>query len=320
MAGRTRSSRVFNPVSTAREIFSLVREMSFDDLRDAALRPPRIAVVDRTTEEARRAAEAVFGPEARALVAALAEDEEWPAAADIVLVERRARPKQARYHDEHIIAFSSDEPVEPVRQALVRAGSDMELALGRAFPALRQAAAMQVINMTARVNGQFALMSNLPALVPVVGGMLAAGADTLVLTKNQLMMIYKLAAIHDRDLDSRFRIYQEMIPVVGAGLFWRTVARDLAAMMPFAAGAVPKVAIAFAGTLAAGMAAHIYYQEGKRVDSQRMKDLYRNALEELKNRPGLLKSAPVPGRFRRVDDPERIVDVDYKSDDSPEMP
>jgi uncharacterized protein (DUF697 family) len=179
---------------------------------------------------------------------------------------------------------------------------------------------MHVVQLTSRVNGQFALASNLPALVPVVGGILAAGADTIVLTKNQLMMLYKLAAIHDRDLGNRLRIYQEMIPVVGAGLFWRTVARDLAALMPFAAGAVPKVAIAFAGTMAAGMAAHVYYQEGKRVDSTRMREFYRNALRELKERPEMLRSLSMPNRLRRGSDDPQIIDVDYRSDASPEMP
>jgi uncharacterized protein (DUF697 family) len=294
--------------------------MSFDDLQDAALRQPRLAVVARTAEQARQAATDIFGPEARQLVVAQGEDEAWPSAADVVLVERAARPNRDRGRYDMVIEFGMGEPVDKVRQALVRSGDDIELALGRTFPALRQPAAMHVVQLTSRVNGQFALASNLPALVPVVGGILAAGADTIVLTKNQLMMLYKLAAIHDRDLGNRLRIYQEMIPVVGAGLFWRTVARDLAALMPFAAGAVPKVAIAFAGTMAAGMAAHVYYQEGKRVDSTRMREFYRNALRELKERPEMLRSLSMPNRLRRGSDDPQIIDVDYRSDASPEMP
>lgn len=312
---------MINPVSTAREVFSIVREMSFEDLQDAALRQPRVAVVCPTVDEAREIAEHVFGTVARDLVVAQSADEVWPDAADIVLVERRARPDRGRARYGHVIEFSSDDPVERIRHNVVRVGDDMELALGRTFPVLRHQAAMQVVNVTSRVNGQFALASNLPALVPVVGGMLAAGADTIVLTKNQLMMIYKLAAIHDRDLDNRFRIYQEMLPIVGAGLFWRTIARDLAAMIPFAAGAVPKVAIAFAGTFAAGMAAHVYYHEGKRVDSGRMRQFYRNALQELRDRPEMLKSLTIPNRLRRDDDSEPfIVETDYKSAASPEIP
>jgi uncharacterized protein (DUF697 family) len=315
-----RRRRLINPVSSAREIFAIVREMSFDELRDAAVRPPRVAVIAVTEEEARAAAAQIFGPEAPAMVVAQGEWDSWPVGADVILVERRARPDGARSRYDRVVEFSLDAEPDQARQAVVRVGDDLELAIGRAFPATRRAAAMHVVNTTSRVNGQFALASNLPALVPVVGGILAAGADTIVLTKNQLMMIYKLAAIHGRDLDSRFRIYQEMVPVVGAGLFWRTVARDLAALIPFAAGAVPKVAIAFAGTFAAGMAAHVYYLEGKRIDSQRMREYYRNALQQLRERPDLLRSWPLPGRLRRGEPRPVIVDVDYRTDASTGMP
>lgn len=320
MAQRSRFS-AFNPASTARELFSIVREISLDDLHDAALRQPQVTVIARDLGEARRLAIDIFGDEARDLVVALPEDGDWPVAADIVLIERRANPDRSRERYELVIEFSIDEPLEQTRQAIIRVGDDMELALGRSFPVLRSMAAMHVVNLTSRVNAQFALASNLPALVPVVGGMLAAGADTIVLTKNQLMMIYKLAAIHDRNLDNRFRIYQEMVPVVGAGLFWRTIARDLAAMMPFAAGAVPKVAIAFAGTYAAGMAAHVYYLEGKRVDPRRMREFYRHALDQLRDRPEILKALPIPARLRRGGrDNGVIIDVDYVSETSGDIP
>jgi uncharacterized protein (DUF697 family) len=194
----------------------------------------------------------------------------------------------------------------------------MELSLGRTFPALRQAAAMHVINTTSRVNGQFALVSNIPALVPLIGGVLAAGADTIVLTKNQLMLIFKLAAIHGRDVDDRFRIYREMLPVVGAGLAWRTVARELAALMPFAAGTVPKVGIAVAGTYAAGMAAHIFYVEGKRASGERMRGYYRQAMEEIVRKPAMLRANNRGDR--REDDAPVIVEADYRSESSVGMP
>lgn len=309
--------RKLNPVSSARELINIVRELSLDDLRNAALRSPRIVVVGRTITEARHEAERLFGPEARDLVVAADESDAWPRGADIVLIDRRARAGN-RSGASRVIEFSHDEPEDRIRQQLFRSGDDIEMALGRAFPALRQPAAMYVINATARANAQFALASNIPALVPVVGGLLSVGADTIVLTKNQLMMIYKLAAINGRDIDNRFQIYREMIPVVGAGLFWRTVARDLAAMVPFAAGAVPKVAIAFAGTFAAGMAAQVYYLEGKRASSARMRAYYGTALRELRNKDGLLRTLQsLPGTVRdghaSAASPT-VIEADYRSD------
>jgi hypothetical protein len=63
--------------------------------------------------------------------------------------------------------------------------------------------------------------------------------------------------------------------------------------LPFAAGTVPKVAIAFAGTYAAGMAAHVYYMEGKRASAARMRQYYREALDTLRER-----QIPLPRRGR----------------------
>jgi uncharacterized protein (DUF697 family) len=53
------------------------------------------------------------------------------------------------------------------------------------------------------VNAQFALISSLPSLIPVLGFFVGGIADTLVLTKNQAMLVFKLAAIHGRNIDHR---------------------------------------------------------------------------------------------------------------------
>ena len=278
---RKRGLSIPNPVSTAREMFGIVREMSFDELREAALRPPRIAVVARTLADARQTAEMVFGPEARQFVVALGEDDAWPHEADAVLVERGVRGA-ARPGEHSVVSFDAGDSRERVLKALFATGDDIELRVGRTFPVTRLAAATYTIGATAMANGQFALLSNIPTIVPVVGDIMAIGADSIVLTKNQLMLIYKLAAIHGRDLEQRWRIYSEMLPIVGAAMFWRSVARDLVTLIPFWAGTIPKVAIAFAGTYAAGMAAHAYYVEGKRVSPDRMRQFYQDALAQLR--------------------------------------
>lgn len=293
--------------------------MSFEELEDAALRRPRIAVVGTTAADARLAALDIFGPEARTSIVVAGDDEPLPELAELILVEEAAWQARSRA-DARVLVFSRREPVERVWQALFAREQDLELSLGRLYPQLRRAAAQHVVNTTSRVNAQFAVVSNVPALVPVVGGLLAAGADTIILTKNQLMMIYKLAAIYGRDTSNRLAIYREMVPVVGAGLFWRTVARDLAAILPFAAGAVPKVAIAFTGTFVAGMAAQVYYDEGRRPGKGRIDEFRRWALRELRQSPALLRSLPVVGnaRDRRRDDD--VIDVPYTTDASSGMP
>jgi uncharacterized protein (DUF697 family) len=237
----------------------------------------------------------------------------------VILLDTRARATWESGRNWVIDVAPGDSP-ESVHQQLVRGGDDIELALGRTFPVMRECAANHVIMTTSKANAQFAVASNLPALVPVVGGVLSAGADMLVLTKNQLMMIYKLAAVHGQDISNRWRIYQEMVPVVGAGLAWRSVARSLAAVMPFAAGAIPKVAIAYAGTFVAGMAAHIYYSEGTRANAERIRELYQQALHDLKERPTLAKALPGRGRSAREGSPPIVVDASYRADASSEIP
>ena len=61
----------------------------------------------------------------------------------------------------------------------------------------------------------------------------SAGADLVVLTKNQVMMSYKLAAANDRDLEDHAGVLRELVPVVGAGFVWRTVAREATSFLPF---------------------------------------------------------------------------------------
>ncbi len=42
-------------------------------------------------------------------------------------------------------------------------------------------------------------MSNLPAVIPVVGNIVTASADLFVLTKNQMLLVFKLAAARRGD-------------------------------------------------------------------------------------------------------------------------
>ena len=141
---------------------------------------------------------------------------------------------------------------------------DLELALGRRFPPFRAAVAERLIGETSRVNGQFALISSLPANLPLVGGAAAGLADLAVLTKNQGVLVYKLAGLHGRDLSEHLALAIEIAPVVGGAFFWRSVARTLVGLLPGIVGALPKAAIAYAGTFAVGQMARYYYSTGKR--------------------------------------------------------
>jgi hypothetical protein len=80
---------------------------------------------------------------------------------------------------------------------------------------------------------------------------------------------------------------KELLPVVGAGFFWRTAAREATSFLPFAAGSIPKVVIAFTGTIAAGWAADFYYRKGRKPSYDQVRQYVREASEAALSLPGV---------------------------------
>lgn len=145
---------------------------------------------------------------------------------------------------------------------LLQTVPSLRLAMAHRFPALRRPISEDLIREASRVNAQFALMSSLPALIPVLGMFLGGMADILVLTKNQAMLVFKLAAIHGRDVGDRIGIFKEIMPVVGGAFVWRTAARTAIGLAPAPISALPKAAIAYLGTYLVGQSARYFYERG----------------------------------------------------------
>lgn len=172
------------------------------------------------------------------------------------------------FQGEHVVALErveADLVAQRLAPALVEAvGPAHRLSLGRHLPATRAAVAERLLRETCLANAQFALVSNLPANVPLVGGIVGDFADLIVLTKNQALLIVKLAAIYGRDLRNFQRLALEIAPVVGGAFLWRTAARMLVGLMPTFVAAVPKTAVAYVGTWVVGRIAATYYARGLR--------------------------------------------------------
>jgi uncharacterized protein (DUF697 family) len=280
-----------------RDFVGILRDLSFSEIRHEAMIPPRILLVSPDEAEGQDWRTSLFGEDSTPFVEVVPADklDVDPLAYDAIVSVGPLLPERARTWSElfrrtdeemrlvEIQPGHSKYPSElySVRRVICDLCRTRSVAFGRYMPEMREAATNEIVSDTSRVNAQFAALSNIPALIPVVGGVFAAGADFLVLTKNQLMMMYRLAAIYDRDLDDRFRIYSELAPVVGVGFVWRTTARQIAAVLPFAVGAVPKVAIAYAGTYAIGHGARVYYEYGERLDSDELARVYKDGLDAL---------------------------------------
>lgn len=310
----SRGSRALRQVGASalgvRELFGILKEVSFDHLRDEARLPPRLLLLAANHADVVSLRDELGGDGSAGTID-IASFNDIPAHLEqydavvcfnaspreraqtglkrlLTDAELSARvltvqfpPALARGVDP--LTAPSTEALSDLKRRILTRLPHRQLALGRWLPGFRREAATATINATARANAEFAFLSNLPAMIPLVGGLIAAGADTLVLTKNQLMMIYKLAAIHDRDLAQPWRLYTEMAPVVGAGLFWRTVAREFTSFIPLAGGTIPKTIVAYAGTAVAGQAANYYYEFGRKPTAAHMKRFSRRAYEIARN-------------------------------------
>lgn len=286
-------------LGTIRNFVGLIREMSFEEEREQAERQPRILVIAPSAETGRQIGDELTGVSGSAAVTVWTLDAIGRAtdAYDIVIVNspeshaafRKTREKAGlkgvKVFDLGSGQVSGGAWAPPLRERIASSLPELAPALGRWFPAFRPAATKAIIYETAQVNAQFAVVSNLPSVIPIVGALASAGADLLILTKNQVMMVFKLAAINGRDLSDHWRIVREVTPVVGAGFLWRTLAREAASFLPLMAGTVPKVAIAYTGTIAVGRGADFYYRFGTKPSREQLKEFYAQAAESFRRIP-----------------------------------
>ena len=296
-------------VGSMKNFMNVVKEVDFEEIRTRAERAPNIVILSESEDDAREAAIRLLGerPERYAEVRAAGQTIRLDAHRyDVIVV---SDPRHSRLLErvrevaglEYMskVYFLADSlpgdlvPEEQLRAQIVTTQPEIAPALGRFFPLFRDVAAKAIMDETARANAKFALVSNVPEVIPVLGNLIAVGADLVVLTKNQIMMCYKLAALNGRDLNDRTAIITELAPVVGVGFLWRTAAREAATLLPFAAGTVPKVIIAYAGTLAVGWSADFYFRFGKKPTREQLGDFTKRATEIAKGLPMISRKGTV---------------------------
>jgi uncharacterized protein (DUF697 family) len=170
--------------------------------------------------------------------------------------------------DDRIVSLEpgmgDDEARDRLFTTLVRCAPEVLLAAGRRHPLLREPVAEHLIRDTSRVNAQFAAISSIPANIPLVGGLVGDMADILVLTKNQVLLLFKLAGLYGRDLTLGRQLLVEITPVVGGAFVWRSAARTLLGLVPGLLGMLPKTMVAYSGTYVVGQMARYYYRYGRK--------------------------------------------------------
>jgi uncharacterized protein (DUF697 family) len=135
-------------------------------------------------------------------------------------------------------------PVLEIVRAIASALGERGAGLAARLPVLRDAVVDELIRSCARKNAVIAAAVFVP------------GVDMPVLTLNQVRLVLRIGQAYGREIDqSRL---PELLGVVGAGLGFRTIARELLDFVPFA-GWAAKGAVAYAGTKALGEAARRYF-------------------------------------------------------------
>ncbi len=158
--------------------------------------------------------------------------------------------------------------------AILKLLPDHELSAGRAYPGLRPAAAQKLILNTSKVNAGYAAGTGVAQMIPGLGIPFAV-ADMVILTKNQVVMAYKLGMLMG-ETGTLAEILPKVAAVVGAGFMWRQVARELVGFLPL--GVALKTAVAYAGTYATGQAVYQYFVTGEKLNRQDLRRLFDDAM------------------------------------------
>ncbi|MEB3221839.1 MAG: DUF697 domain-containing protein [Candidatus Sericytochromatia bacterium] len=146
--------------------------------------------------------------------------------------------------DRVVVAGSVSELRPLLARRLTALFKDHAVSLARQFPFVREEAVSQEIAATSQQNA-------------MVGVIPVPGADLPVMTLNQIKMVMRLATIHDQPLS--YERLREVLAVVGGGFALRTVARQVAKLIP-GPGWLVAGGLGYAGTLAMGKAAAEYFR------------------------------------------------------------
>jgi uncharacterized protein (DUF697 family) len=182
--------------------------------------------------------------------------------------------------------------IEQFAPAMIDSLPDLLLGLGRYFPLFRIPIAHYLINDTCFSNAAYALSTGLAEIVAVLDIPITI-ADSIILTKSQAFLVYKLGLAVG--YSTRWQDYiAEFSGVLGGGFVWRQIARSLIGLIPVW-GIIPKTAIAYAGTFVVGNVVLQWYLTGKKVSGKQMQQLYALARERGKSlASNLLRRIPRP--------------------------
>ncbi len=271
-----------------KDFWNRLKSISVSEIAREADRPLNIAVVGAESDcfMAIEAIRANPSKEARsnaiapatAMIHSFSSPDEFPAieAAFDFIIDVGLNPSAPSHHGTTYRAVELG-GLEATLDRIYDDRPDLMLALARNFPRYRPRASQDTIQQTAMTNAEFSLITGVASAFPLFELVLPANAlsDILVLTKNQVMMALSLAAIYGLEVNYKSRM-KELTPILVNAFSWRAIARELVGAVPMV-GFVFRAMISYAGTVAVGKAAQLYYECGETITRSQAQRMYREA-------------------------------------------
>jgi small GTP-binding protein len=146
--------------------------------------------------------------------------------------------------------------------AIVESHPWMAVALGRALPAYR-------LQLSRRLVGSAAVLNAVIAAEPI------PGLDIPLLLASQVRMVLRIAAIYGESLSVRYA--RELLTTIAGGVALRYLAAQLGKLVP-GPGWLIGAAVTGLGTWAIGRVAVAYFESGKRLTPQQLRQRYKRLL------------------------------------------
>jgi small GTP-binding protein len=162
---------------------------------------------------------------------------------------------------------------EQLIPAIVESHPWMTVALGRALPAYRR-------QLSRRLIASASVLNSVIAAEPI------PGLDIPLLLASQVRMVLRIAAIYGESLSVRHA--RELLTTIGGGVALRYLAAQLGKLVP-GPGWLIGAAVTGLGTWAIGRVAAAYFESGRRLTSQQLRQRYKRLLR----RPRSADKTPV---------------------------
>ncbi len=281
-------------------LWKIVKEVNLEAIRRRAETPLRLLVVGEEPADREAVARLLTGDGGANPFLRVVSDDEVASRdpAELAVLVSRTRglsgPLESaraalRSRNMPLVAVEPDAGPDTIADALFDAvAGDTRLALARQFPGLRQPLFDQLIEETSRANASYSFSTGLAEVVPLLDVPLNVG-DIVVLTKNQLVMAYRIALAAGKE-GRPSDVIGEIAGVLGGGLLFRQIARELIGLVPVL-GIVPKVVVAYAGTWAIGHAVVAWATGAEQATKRSVKELYAKGLDRGRAVAGRIASA-----------------------------